>query len=71
MTKRKKTRTRKGRGKDYKHPIPGRNELLDHLKDAGQPLKPQAILNAFDLKGLRMQAALLETLQKMACGFSG
>ena len=65
MAKRKKTRAGKARGKSYKHPVPGRNELLEHLKDAGQPLKTQAILGAFGLKGLRMQAALLETLQKM------
>jgi ribonuclease R len=65
LAKRRKTTARKGRGKGYKHPIPGRNELLDHLKDAGQPLKTEAILAAFGLKGLRMQAALLETLQKM------
>jgi ribonuclease R len=65
VAKRKKTRAGKGRGKSYKHPVPGRNELLEHLKDAGQPLKTEAILGAFGLKGLRMQAALLETLQKM------
>ncbi|NOR66512.1 MAG: ribonuclease R [Woeseiaceae bacterium] len=65
MAKRKKTTSRKARGKNYKHPIPGRNELLDYLKDVGQPLKAEAILSAFDLKGLRLHAALLETLQKM------
>ena len=65
MAKRRKTRTRKGRGKNYKHPIPGRNELLEHLKDAGQPLRSEAILSAFGLEGLRQQAALLDTLQKM------
>ena len=65
MAKRRKTRTRKGRGKNYKHPIPGRNELLEHLKDAGQPLRSEAILSAFGLKGLRHEAALLDTLQKM------
>ena len=65
VAKRKKTTARTGHSKNYKHPVPGRNELLDHLKDAGQPLKTEAILKAFGLKGLRMQAALLETLQKM------
>jgi len=68
VVKRKKSRTRKGRGKTYKHPIPSRNELLDHLKRAGQPLKPAAIMEGLGLKGLRLQAQLLETLQKMARG---
>ena len=63
---RRKTRTRKGRGKTYKHPVPSRNELLDYLKRAGKPLKPTSILEGFGLKGLRLQAQLLETLQKMA-----
>ena len=65
MAKRRKTTTRKARGKNYKHPIPGRNELLDYLKSAGQPLKPDGILSGFGLKGLRMRALLLEKLQKM------
>ncbi len=65
MAKRKKTTARKARGKNYKHPIPGRNELLDYLKRAGKPLKPDSILDGFGLKGLRMQAHLLEKLQRM------
>ncbi len=66
MVKRKKSRTRKGRGTTYKHPVPSRNELLDHLKRAGQPLKPAGIMDSLGLKGLRLQAQLLEKLQKMA-----
>ena len=65
MAKRKKTKTRKGRGKSYKHPVPSRSELLDYLKRAGTPLKPAGIMDGFGLKGLRVQAQLLETLQKM------
>ncbi len=65
MAKRKKTTSRKARGKNYKHPIPGRNELLDYLKRAGRPLKADNIFTGFGLKGLRMQALLLEKLQKM------
>ncbi len=65
MAKRKKTTARKARGKNYKHPVPSRNELLDYLKRAGQPLKPDSIMDGFGLKGLRMQALLLEKLQKM------
>jgi ribonuclease R len=62
---RRKTKARKFRSKAYKHPVPNRGELLEHLKDAGKPLKTEAILKAFGLQGLRLQAALLETLQKM------
>jgi ribonuclease R len=65
LAKRKKTAAGKGRGKKYKHPIPSRNELLDHLNRAGRPLRPDSILSDLGLKGLRMRALLLETLQKM------
>jgi len=66
VAKRKKTKTSKGRGKTYKHPVPSRNELLDYLKRAGKPLSAADILDGLGLKGLRVQAALLEKLQKMA-----
>ena len=66
MAKRQKTRTRKGRGTTYKHPVPSRNELLDYLRSAGRPLSAAAVLDGFGLKGLRLQAQLLEKLQKMA-----
>lgn len=66
MAKRKKTKTSKGRGKTYKHPVPSRNELLDYLKRAGKPLSTADILDGLGLKGLRVQAVLLEKLQKMA-----
>ncbi len=65
MAKRKKSKTRKARGKTYKHPVPSRNEILDYLKQAGQPLKRARILDGLGLTGLRMQAQLLEKLQKM------
>ncbi len=65
MAKRKKTKTRKARGKTYKHPVPSRNEILDYLKSTRKPLKPANILDGFGLRGLRLQAQLLETLQKM------
>ena len=68
MVKRKKSKTRKGRGTTYKHPVPSRNELLEHLKRAGQPQKPAGIMDGLGLKGLRLQAQLLEKLQKMARG---
>ncbi len=66
MAKRKKTKTSKGRGKTYKHPVPSRNELLDYLRRAGKPLLAADILDGLGLMGLRTQALLLEKLQKMA-----
>ena len=57
MTKRKK--------KPYKHPIPSRNELLDHLKAAGTPRKAGQILKAFGLKGQRMHSLLVDRLYEM------
>ncbi|MFQ5547236.1 MAG: ribonuclease R [Woeseia sp.] len=65
MAKRNKTAAGKGRGKNYKHPIPGRNELLEYLREAGQPLRFDRIQDDFGLKGLRLRAGLLEQLQKM------
>lgn len=62
---RRKTTTRKARGKTYKHPIPGRNELLEYLGKAGRPLQAAGILSGFGLKGARARARLLEMLQKM------
>jgi ribonuclease R len=66
VAKRKKTKTSKGRGKTYKHPVPSRNELLDYLRRAGKPLLAADILDGLGLMGLRTQALLLEKLQKMA-----
>ncbi len=51
--------------KPYKHPIPSRNVLLDFLTDAGKPLKADAILSGFNLKGQRMRSLLVERLDKM------
>ena len=52
-------------GKTYKHPIPSPNELLDFLTEAGKPLKADAILEAFDLKGQRMRSQLVDKLSAM------
>ncbi len=51
--------------KSYKHPIPSRNDLLAFLTDAGRPQKADAILAAFDLKGQRMRALLVDRLNAM------
>lgn len=51
--------------KTYKHPIPSRNALLDYLGEAGRPQKAEAIQKAFDLKGQRMRALLVDRLGAM------
>jgi ribonuclease R len=63
LSKRKKSTS--GRGDTYKHPIPKRGEILDFLRDAGQPLKPEALMDGFGLKGKRMRTRLMAQLQKM------
>ena len=53
------------KGQPYKHPIPGPNDLIDFLTETGKPLKADAILKAFDLKGQRMRSLLVEKLNTM------
>jgi len=62
-TPRKNKKSRQG--KTYKHPIPSPNELIDFLTEAGKPLKADAILEAFDLKGQRMRSQLVDKLYAM------
>jgi ribonuclease R len=63
LAKRKKSTS--GRGKSYQHPIPKRGAILDFLRDAGEPLQPEALMQGFDLRGKRMRTALTSELQKM------
>jgi ribonuclease R len=65
LPKKKSRKTAIAGGSPYKHPIPGRNELLDFLEKTGKPLKIQQILLNFDLKGQRMRSLLEEQLYKM------
>ena len=51
--------------KNYKHPIPSRNKLIEFLEEAGKPLKTEAIMSGFSLKGQRMRALLVDTLSGM------
>jgi len=51
--------------KPYKHPIPGANDLLDFLTEAGHPLKVEALMEAFSLKGQRMRSLLVDRLNAM------
>jgi len=53
------------KGKPYKHPIPSPNDLIDFLTEAGKPLKADAILKAFSLKGQRTRSLLVERLYAM------
>ena len=53
------------KGKPYKHPIPSPNKLIDFLTEEGKPLKADAILNAFGLKGQRTQSLLVDRLYTM------
>jgi ribonuclease R len=59
--KKKKSHERK----PYKHPIPGPNELIDFLQEAGKPLKADAILESFGLRGQRMRTLLVDRLYAM------
>jgi ribonuclease R len=63
LAKRKKNNP--GRGDNYKHPIPTRGAILDFLRDAGQPLTVEAIMDGFDLDGQRMRGLLVYMLRKM------
>jgi hypothetical protein len=64
-TKAVKNSKKNSENKPYKHPIPSRNELLEFLTDAGKPLKADAILAGFGLKGQRMRSMLVDRLGKM------
>jgi ribonuclease R len=65
LPKKKSKKTHKRKAKSYKHPIPGRNELLDFLEKSGKPLKLNNMMAELGLKGQRMRALLEEQLNKM------
>ena len=65
MPKKKSKKTAKRKARPYKHPIPGRNELLGFLEKSGKPLKINNMMAGLDLKGQRMRALLEEQLHKM------
>ncbi|MEX2496398.1 MAG: ribonuclease R [Woeseia sp.] len=60
-----KSEPRSGAGRAYKHPVPGRNDLLQYLRDAGQPLELEALVRGFNLKGQRTRSQLVDTLERM------
>ena len=65
MARKQKQRKKSYQGKKYKHPIPGPNEIIDFLEEAGRPQKTDAILKAFGLKGQRMRSLLVDKLHGM------
>ena len=65
MARKEKKNKNRHKSKPYKHPIPGANELIDFLQEAGRPLKAEAILEAFKMRGQRMRALLVDRLHGM------
>jgi len=63
LTKRKKSTPKQN--KTYQHPIPKRDKVLDFLRESGRPLKVDALLDEFRLKGQKMRTQLVEMLRKM------
>ena len=55
----------KSKAKGYKHPIPGRKELLDYLETAGRPVKADKMLADLGLQGQRTRGLLVDRLYKM------
>jgi ribonuclease R len=66
LARKPQTSSKTGKKKPYKHPIPGPNEIIDFLQASGRPVKVDAILQAFDLKGQRMRTLLVDRLYAMA-----
>ncbi|HEX2140314.1 MAG TPA: VacB/RNase II family 3'-5' exoribonuclease, partial [Woeseiaceae bacterium] len=54
-----------GRSGQYRHPVPGRAEILERLQDAGQPMLLEEIMQAFGLEGARLRSSLTDTLNRM------
>ena len=65
MPRKPKKDNKSQKGKPYKHPIPSPNKLLEFLTEEGKPLKADAILDAFGLKGQRMKSLLDDRLYTM------
>ena len=65
LVRKKKKSRQPHKGKPYKHPIPGPNELIDFLQEAGKPVKADAILQSYGLHGQRMRSLLVDRLYAM------
>jgi len=65
LPRKRTTKTAKHKRKTYKHPVPGRNELLAFLQKVGKPQQVDKILAAFGLKGQRMRALLVDKLSAL------
>ena len=66
MARKDKKRRKTHKGKPYKHPIPGPNEVIDFLENAGRPLRAEPIMDAFGLKGQRMRTLLIACVSRSA-----
>ncbi len=62
---RKPDKSRPANGAPYRHPLPDRNELLDYLRDIGQPRKTDAIMKDLGLRGQKLRGQLVDRLAKM------
>ncbi len=51
--------------KPYRHPVPGRNELLAKLTETGRPLTTDQLMKELGLKGQKTRALLTDQLLKM------
>lgn len=65
LPQQKKRKIPRNRRAPYAHPIPGRNELLAYFENEGMPLRVEAVMVAFGLKGQRMRGLLVDRLQVM------
>ncbi|MCG8369754.1 MAG: ribonuclease R [Proteobacteria bacterium] len=65
MARKSKRSQKPHKGKPYRHPVPGPNQLIDFLQEAGRPVGADAILRAFGLKGQRMRSQLVDRLNSM------
>jgi len=54
--------------KTYKHPIPGRKELIEFITKSGRPLAMGALQDAFGVRGDRNRSKLADQLKKMVRG---
>jgi len=65
LPRKSKKKSPRQKAKPYKHPIPGRNEILDFLEKSGKPKKLKEILAEFGLQGQRMRSLLENRLYDM------
>jgi ribonuclease R len=65
LIQRRKTAARKSREGAYVHPVPGRPEILEKLRDVGRPMRLEEIAEGFGVDGARPREALTDALGRM------